>query len=91
MNSEEILTCLIFVIIGYFVAMMFSKCNCNGFRVGTAPAQLAVNCKKICSLNSEDNCNLCIDTESVVDDDGNKERCDWNDELGECTGISGNI
>jgi len=35
-NSEEILKCACFVILGYFVAMIFSRmCSCNsGFRVG---------------------------------------------------------
>ena len=39
-DPEEILKCLCFVILGYFVAMMFSRmCSCgngyrNGFRVG---------------------------------------------------------
>ena len=36
LDSEEILKCLCFVILGYFIAMMFSRmCSCgNGFRVG---------------------------------------------------------
>lgn len=33
-NSEEILTCLILVAIGYFIAKMFSRCSGNGFSVG---------------------------------------------------------
>ena len=33
MKGEEILTCLILVVIGYFIAKMFSR-TCNGFRVG---------------------------------------------------------
>ena len=34
-NSEEILMCLIFVVLGYCIATMFSRCRCNnGFRVG---------------------------------------------------------
>ena len=33
MKGEEILTCLILVAIGYFIAKMFSR-TCNGFRVG---------------------------------------------------------
>ena len=33
-NGEEILTCLILVAIGYFIAMMFSRCLGNGFSVG---------------------------------------------------------
>ena len=38
LDSEEILKCLCFVILGYFIAMMFSRmCSCgNGFRVGGA-------------------------------------------------------
>ena len=35
MKSEEILTCLILVAIGYFIAQLFSRCaGVNGFRVG---------------------------------------------------------
>jgi len=36
LKSEEILTCLIFIVIGYLIAMIFSRmCNCgNGFSVG---------------------------------------------------------
>ena len=36
LDSEEILKCLCFVILGYFIAMMFSRmCSCgNRFRVG---------------------------------------------------------
>jgi len=43
-DLEEILKCLCFVILGYFVAMIFSRmCSCgngykNGFRVGAAVA-----------------------------------------------------
>ena len=33
-NGEEILTCLILVVIGYFIAMMVSRCSGNGFSVG---------------------------------------------------------
>ena len=33
MKGEEILTCLILVAIGYFIAKMFSR-TCNRFRVG---------------------------------------------------------
>ena len=59
MNSEEILTCLIFVIIGYFVAMMFSKCNCNGFRVGTSVTACSPN---NCSGNlGKEKCESCLD------------------------------
>jgi len=59
MNSEEILTCLIFVIIGYFVAMMFSKCNCNGFRVGTRITACSPN---NCSGNlGKEKCESCLD------------------------------
>ena len=32
-KSEEILTYFLLVIIGYFIAKMFSR-SCNGFRVG---------------------------------------------------------
>ena len=36
LKSEEILTCLIFIVIGYLIAKMFSRmCHCgNGFSVG---------------------------------------------------------
>ena len=33
-NSEEILTCLLLVAIGYFIAKMFSRCSGNGFSIG---------------------------------------------------------
>ena len=33
-NNEEIITCLILVAIGYFVAKMFSRCSGNGFSIG---------------------------------------------------------
>ena len=37
MKSEEILTCLILVAIGYFIAQLFSRCaGGNGFRVGAS-------------------------------------------------------
>ena len=45
LDSEEILKCLCFVILGYFIAMMFSRmCSCgNGFSVG-GQVQGQVNC-----------------------------------------------
>ena len=33
LKNEEILTCLMLVVIGYFIAKMFSR-SCNGFSVG---------------------------------------------------------
>ena len=34
-KTEEILTCLLLVVVGYFIAKMFSeRCGCNGFSVG---------------------------------------------------------
>ena len=33
-NSEEILTCLLLVAIGYFIAKMFSRSSGNGFSIG---------------------------------------------------------
>ena len=32
LKNEEILTCLLLVVVGYFIAMMFSR-SCNGFSV----------------------------------------------------------
>ena len=36
LKNEEILTCLMLVVIGYFIAKMFSR-SCNGFSVGGQP------------------------------------------------------
>ena len=33
LKNEEILTCLLLIVVGYFIARMFSR-SCNGFRVG---------------------------------------------------------
>ena len=33
LKNEEILTCLLLIVVGYFIAKMFSK-RCNGFSVG---------------------------------------------------------
>ena len=34
-KTEEILTCLLLVVVGYFIAKMFSeRCGCNGFSIG---------------------------------------------------------
>jgi len=37
LKNEEILTCLMLVLIGYFMAKMFSR-SCNGFSVGGQPS-----------------------------------------------------
>ena len=57
LDSEEILKCLCFVILGYFIAMMFSRmCSCgNGFRVG---GQDGCN-TEINQLDCGDNLNNC--------------------------------
>ena len=36
LKSEEILTCFLLIVVGYYIAKMFSK-RCNGFRVGGQP------------------------------------------------------
>ena len=56
LDSEEILKCLCFVILGYFIAMMFSRmCSCeNGFRVGGREKCASINEREEC--NNEDNC-----------------------------------
>ena len=78
MNSEEILTCLIFVIIGYFVAMMFSKCNCNGFRLGT---RIKV-CPQYCSTNlGKEECDRCFDNHGF---------CEWMELLDTCSSSTQN-
>ena len=33
LKSEDILTCLCLIVVGYFIAKMFSR-RCNGFSVG---------------------------------------------------------
>ena len=33
LKSEDILTCLCLIVVGYFLAKMFSK-RCDGFRIG---------------------------------------------------------
>ena len=38
LKSEEILTCFMLIIVGYYIAKMFSR-RCNGFRVGGQPRQ----------------------------------------------------
>ena len=57
LDSEEILKCLCFVILGYFIAMMFSRmCSCgNGFRVG---GQVGCNEERN-RVSCEDNINIC--------------------------------
>ena len=36
-KTEEIITCLLLVVVGYFIAKMFSeRCGCNGFSIGGA-------------------------------------------------------
>jgi len=58
LDPEEILKYLCFVILGYFVAMMFSRmCSCgngyrNGFRVGGVTTS--------CSTYNEEQCNNTI-------------------------------
>ena len=65
LDSEEILKCLCFVILGYFIAMMFSRmCSCgNGFRVGGA--------ERCQSLHRQD----CIDIENCNWNVGIQGRC----------------
>ena len=36
LKSEEILTCFMLIIVGYYIAKIFSR-RCNGFRVGGQP------------------------------------------------------
>jgi len=55
-KSEEILTCLCLIVVGYFLAKMFSL-RCDGFRVGGQP--------DIPCTNSQD-CN----NNAAIDDDG---------------------
>lgn len=44
-KTEEILTCILLVIVGYFIAKMFSRCGCiDGFSVGIAKKDNA-DCK----------------------------------------------
>ena len=62
-NSKEILTCLIFIAIGYLIAKMFSRCTngvVNGFSVGGQ-----IDCDQYhddltCSNHFENNINPCI-------------------------------
>jgi len=79
MNSPEILTCLIFIIIGYFVAMIFTRmCSCNnGFRVGAVAAVKA--CAYKCHNNIKNNCEGCTEGtgENIVE-------CLWSEDLGLC-------
>tara|TARA_B100000745_G_C19938315_1_gene316237 strand:- start:162 stop:605 length:444 start_codon:yes stop_codon:yes gene_type:complete len=49
LKGEEILTCLILVVIGYFIAKMFSRCTngvVNGFSLGgqNSPNELEIKC-----------------------------------------------
>ena len=74
MNSQEILICLIFIIIGYFVAMIFTRmCSCNnGFSVG-----VTVACPLKCINNkNKHNCESCIEGEG-----DNFAQCKWDDEF----------
>ena len=51
MKSEEILKCLILIVIGYFIAQLFSRCaGRNGFRVG-APHLTA---EELCNITPDD-------------------------------------
>ncbi len=59
LDSEEILKCLCFVILGYFIAMMFSRmCSCgNRFRVGSkAPGCNIRNDQNTCENESPKEC-----------------------------------
>jgi len=63
-KSEEILTCLIFIVIGYLIAMIFSRmCSCgNGFSVGGQIdcAQFTDRGEQFCTNYLENNMNPCI-------------------------------
>ena len=56
-NTEELLTYLILIIIGYFIAKMFSgMCSCrNGFSVGGIPTKPRVTPRQ-CEVVFEEQC-----------------------------------
>ena len=58
-NSEEILKCLCFVILGYFVVMIFDRmCSCNNkFSIGS-PIE---GCNPTCKKNNASSCNQCTE------------------------------
>ena len=66
MNSEEILTYLMLIVIGYFIAKMFSRCSGNGFSVGCKRVKA---CATLCINNDSDNCESCPE-------------CAWDDVVG---------
>ena len=70
LKNEEILTCLLLIVVGYFIAKMFSK-RCNGFRVGGEnDSEPKCNGKKKAECNrpncvfGNDQCNdVCVDND----------------------------
>ena len=52
LKSEDILTCLCLIVVGYFIAKMFSR-RCNGFSVGGQPETTEF---KLCQLNGAQKC-----------------------------------
>jgi len=78
MKTNEILTCLLFVIIGYFVASLFSLLysSRNGFRVGVQRDDMDVD---------EDTCESFYDNEDDCEADGECEPTHYyNGEFREC-------
>ena len=76
LDSEEILKCLCFVILGYFIAMMFSRmCSCgNGFRVGGMEECADINASNQC--NSEENCKWIPGRPDMCWGSDNENNCD---------------
>jgi len=51
LKNEEILTCLLLIVVGYFIATMFSK-RCNGFSVGILDSLNLDNIKNIKNIKT---------------------------------------
>tara|TARA_B100000131_G_C17645468_1_gene421924 strand:+ start:143 stop:487 length:345 start_codon:yes stop_codon:yes gene_type:complete len=75
MKGEEILTCLILVAIGYFIAKMFSR-TCNGFRVGGMTDPVPI-CDSI--TNSID---------SLINECEKESDCRWDNDIKNCYSTS---
>ena len=61
-DMEEIFKCFIFIVIGYFIAMLLSRmCSCNnGFSVGSPK----ITCKSTCKKNDADSCEQCTESQA---------------------------
>ena len=76
-KTEEILTCLLLVVVGYFIAKMFSRCGCvgNGFSVGIQAlpsdgAECTTKCKARVDSRYQYDCPKSGSCYKLVEDNG---------------------